>query len=165
MKKASWLYRTFGEKGKCYDFSSDAIVWDCSWSMQATPYPPEPSYEFIVKHKGEIMKILPIWVGYFDALFHYMKEADLLDSDLGNMLVTFCWLGDTDDDWVLDQKDINDFTSILKVTPLYELSSKQKEILQIFLPEVQELEALRNYLIGFFTTALAKGYSIYFHKS
>lgn len=165
MEKTTQLYRALGENGRCYDFSSDAIAWDYTWRMQVGPYPPEPSYEFILEEEGEIIQILEIWEGYVEALFHYVKKADLLGNNFGEVWFEFCWIGNTDDDWLLNQEDLNDFISMLKATPLYEISDKEIEAQQISLPEVQKLEELRDYLVDYFSPIATSKYSVYFRKN
>lgn len=163
MKKTKRLF-TKGQNAKFYkiNYNPDTIEWDFTWRMQIDPYPPEPSFQFIVEDTGEITKILEVWEAHFESLFYYAENADLLDNDFGKMWYDFCWIGNCDDDWLLDNKDIKDLISILETVPLYELSSKEKE--GKYISEVQELTELRDFLIKFLTTILSMGRTVYFRR-
>ena len=164
MRKTDRLYTDLGHGGKSYDFSSHQIEWDSTWSMQNNPYPPEPNYNFYIEDKGVIIKILEIWTGYFEALFYYAETSDLLDSDFGKIWYEFCWIGNDNDDWLIESNDLNDFLSICENMSLYNVSGKQQKAEQIFLPETQVLHELREYLIRFLKSVSEKEYLIYFNR-
>lgn len=162
MKKTDRLYTDYRGMHS-YDFTADSIQWDHTWRMEISPYPPEPSYNFIVEDDGEIIKILEVWEGYFYDLFYYAEKADLfLDCDFGQLWYGFCWVCESDD-WLMERKDLVDFLDILKATPIYEVSAEALAADDKSMPDVQLTQELRDHLVRFITEVMEADHLLYIH--
>lgn len=84
-----------------------------------------------------------------------------MECDFGRVWYDFAWIGENDSDWELAKEDIGDLIIILMKIQFYE-ADKEKEC--IYLPEIQELMEIRDYLLAFFKGKYKRSSKIYFLK-